>query len=466
VDPEAVRKQLRDVLKSPGFARNQRLSRFLEFIVERHLEARDFELKESVIGSEVFGRKSDYDTKQDPIVRTEARRLRARLSEYHESAPQAPPVIIELPKGGYVPLIRPGAEAPPPQRPGWKSVLGTRRFVLLGCALLTVLFAALVSQWLGPAHRSPIRADSPAYDLYRRARASETRPACVGVESSVELFEEAIAKDPSFAPAYAGLASMEAARSGFDRFSPSERAAMIAKGWAAAKKSMQLAPALPDTYDALAMMQTRHAQWRQAEAGFRHSIALGPSEPLWRNHFALFMLLPLGRIQEAIQESLKAEELDPREHEPHYALSIALRAVGRFDDADFHCEHAAENEAQLSVCWADILTRQGKSADAARILETTWNDELLKMGAQSLGVVYARAGRRVDAERIAAIVPRPSSKALIFAILGYKDRTFELLDQMLPMGPTRLGRDLLAPEFSLLRGDARLQAIRGKLGLP
>jgi hypothetical protein len=80
---EAVRKELASVLKSSGFARNGRQSRFLQFVVERHLEGRDLELKESVIGIEVFGRQPDYNPKADPIVRTEARRLRVRLTEYY-----------------------------------------------------------------------------------------------------------------------------------------------------------------------------------------------------------------------------------------------------------------------------------------------------------------------------------------------------------------------------------------------
>ena len=58
---EAVRKQLDRLLASPGFGRNERLSRFLRFVVDRHLEGRDQELKESLIAIEVFGRKPDYD---------------------------------------------------------------------------------------------------------------------------------------------------------------------------------------------------------------------------------------------------------------------------------------------------------------------------------------------------------------------------------------------------------------------
>ena len=88
------------------------------------------------------------------------------------------------------------------------------------------------------------------------------------------------------------------------------------------------------------------------------------------------------------------------------------------------------------------------------------------MGAESLGVAYARAGRSQDAERVAAMAPRPASKVLIFAALRDKARTFEFLDQMVPMGPTRVGRELIYPEFAFLRGDPRLKALRTRVGLP
>src|SRR6516162_7040285 len=103
---QAARRQLDRILASPGFARNERLSRFLRFVVERHLEGRDAELKESLLAIEVFGRPPDYDPKQDPIVRTEASRLRARLSEYYLGNGKDDPLVIELPKGGYVPALR------------------------------------------------------------------------------------------------------------------------------------------------------------------------------------------------------------------------------------------------------------------------------------------------------------------------------------------------------------------------
>jgi hypothetical protein len=83
IDVEAARRQLQRILASPGLVRNERMSRFLRFLVERHLEGSDNQLKESVIAVEVFGRKPDHDPSRDSIVRTEAGRLRARLAEYY-----------------------------------------------------------------------------------------------------------------------------------------------------------------------------------------------------------------------------------------------------------------------------------------------------------------------------------------------------------------------------------------------
>ena len=105
-EAQAARRQLERVLESPGFVRNERLSRFLRFVVERHLEGKDHELKESVIALEIFGRRADYDPRHDPIVRTEAGRLRARLSEYYLGDGKGDALVIELPKGGYVPVLR------------------------------------------------------------------------------------------------------------------------------------------------------------------------------------------------------------------------------------------------------------------------------------------------------------------------------------------------------------------------
>src|SRR4026209_1164003 len=97
-DPIAIRRQLEKVLSSKGFIQSKRLSHFLRFIVEKHLNGKDDELKETLIAVEVFDVKADYDSSQDSIVRTEAGRLRSRLVEYYAAEGIDVPVIIELPR--------------------------------------------------------------------------------------------------------------------------------------------------------------------------------------------------------------------------------------------------------------------------------------------------------------------------------------------------------------------------------
>ena len=118
-DPESARQQLERVLASPGFVKNARMSRFLRFLVERHLEGCDRQLKESVIAVEVFGRRPDHDPSQDSVVRTEASRLRARLAEYYIGEGKHDGIVIEVPKGGYTPVFRvrdPASQPAPPRK--------------------------------------------------------------------------------------------------------------------------------------------------------------------------------------------------------------------------------------------------------------------------------------------------------------------------------------------------------------
>src|SRR5262247_564875 len=142
-EAQAAQRQLDKILTSPGFARNERMSRFLRFVVERHLEGRDQELKESLIAIEVFGRAPGYDSKQDPIVRTEASRLRARLSEYYLADGKGDSMIIGLPKGGYVPVLRQAVtEAIPARRHSL-----TRALPIAAAAACVVIALIAMGAW-------------------------------------------------------------------------------------------------------------------------------------------------------------------------------------------------------------------------------------------------------------------------------------------------------------------------------
>jgi serine/threonine-protein kinase len=103
ISEEAIRTQLERILGSDGFARSERMSRFLRFIVEETLAGRGGELKEYCLGVEVFDRRDSFDPRTDPVVRGEARRLRFKLKEYYEGEGRSDGVRLTLPKGSYVP---------------------------------------------------------------------------------------------------------------------------------------------------------------------------------------------------------------------------------------------------------------------------------------------------------------------------------------------------------------------------
>jgi Tol biopolymer transport system component len=108
-----IRAELERVLASPAFTRSERQQRLLRFLVEEELAGRSADIKESVIGVEVFDRPRDFDPKTDPVVRVSAGRLRERLREFYEQRGNGESCRIEIPKGGYVPVFR--VKGSPPQ---------------------------------------------------------------------------------------------------------------------------------------------------------------------------------------------------------------------------------------------------------------------------------------------------------------------------------------------------------------
>jgi Tol biopolymer transport system component len=99
-----VRVQLERTLASELFLRSERLSAFLRFVVEQTLDGRENDLKEQMLGAELYGKGAEFDGASDPIVRVDARRLRDKLREYYAESPQDP-IRILLPKGSYVPVF-------------------------------------------------------------------------------------------------------------------------------------------------------------------------------------------------------------------------------------------------------------------------------------------------------------------------------------------------------------------------
>jgi hypothetical protein len=108
-----IEAHLHSILASPQFSKSDRMCRFLRFVVEHALRGSVDPLKEYSIGVAVFDKDPSFDPRIDNNVRTEARRLRAKLEEYYATIGQSDPVRIELPKGSYTPsfvAVQPRAE--------------------------------------------------------------------------------------------------------------------------------------------------------------------------------------------------------------------------------------------------------------------------------------------------------------------------------------------------------------------
>ena len=154
-----VRAELDRLLQSALFLQSDRLGRFLRFAIENALAGNTDLLKEYVIGTEVYDRKPPYHPSQDSIVRTEARRLRAKLKEYYESEGKQNPVFIYFRPGTYVPLFRrneslagPSSDGPSPESDllvkGVGVAVGVLPFVDLSNRPLSTLCAQGVTEEL------------------------------------------------------------------------------------------------------------------------------------------------------------------------------------------------------------------------------------------------------------------------------------------------------------------------------
>src|SRR3954453_8641680 len=113
--PEAIRAALERIVSSPQLESSPSLCRFLRYVVEETLAGRGRQIKEYSLGAEVFARGDDFDPRIDPIVRVQARNLRARMVKYYDGPGATEPIVIDLPKRTYVPVFTLRAEVAAPE---------------------------------------------------------------------------------------------------------------------------------------------------------------------------------------------------------------------------------------------------------------------------------------------------------------------------------------------------------------
>jgi hypothetical protein len=189
---ELVRRHTDQVLADQLFKNSQRYSNLLRFIVDRTLKGQLQDLKERVIGNEVFGRSPDYDTSADPTVRVAANEVRKRLINYYSKAGADQTVRIDIPVGTYVAdfiVSEPAAasEVPPAQ------LIEDKPRVLRGWPfLLIATVVAGLAMWIGVRSLLP----KPPIERFWAPMLNSSGPVLLCI-SSAPLNEDAATAEPN-----------------------------------------------------------------------------------------------------------------------------------------------------------------------------------------------------------------------------------------------------------------------------
>ena len=302
-----------------------------------------------------------------------------------------------------------------------------------------------------------------AYELYLKASALVDPHTGAALQQSIKLFEQVIAKDSTFAPAYAGFVDAWATLSVNQYGAAADEAS--AKMQPAADRALQLDPLLAQAHAAKGIVLARNRDWADSEAAFGRALALNRNLSSIRIAFAMNTLFPQGKVKDALQQLREALSRDPLPNDVRRHLVMLLVSDGRYDEAIDECQRVLAtdpDDRHTRQVMARALLHKGQAAEAIAIFE-----ELGDGSHHFRGYAYAITGRRAEAEALLAQPPHhPARLVIISAGLRDKDRTFEALERMAAENDPRVGRYITFPELAFIRDDPRMAAFRRKLRIP
>ena len=216
------------------------------------------------------------------------------------------------------------------------------------------------------------------------------------VEESIRYFEQAIKIDPTFAPAYVGLAdAYDGLATVFIGVPPWEMRPKVVE---AAHKALELDSELAEAYVLLAGVQQQQWQWADAEAGYRQALELNPNDAAAHRGLAHWLLFQ-GRIDEALAWSRRARELDPL-GDSTTGMGWILFCARRYDKAihELRSKLALRpNDALALWVVGFVLVADDRSEEAIPVLEKAVSVSDRSPGIMGVLVAaYAHAGRRTD----------------------------------------------------------------------
>ena len=256
-----------------------------------------------------------------------------------------------------------------------------------------------------PASRGT--SDKEAYDLYLEGRYYWLLRGADNVTRSIDYYRKAVARDPAFARAYAGLSM---AYEVLPNYAPDATDSLATLSMASARRAVELDSTLGDAQLALGLALDFRLRFREALVHYRKAVALDPASET-AHHWLGMSLMNMGRTDEAIAELSRATQLDPLAAAPASALSTGLLFARRYPEAIVAAQRTLTlDSAYAFAIWtlgmAQALDGQRDSAVATleRGVRLHADDSHLR---SALVLAYAAAGRWSDAERERAALQRP-----------------------------------------------------------
>jgi eukaryotic-like serine/threonine-protein kinase len=313
--------------------------------------------------------------------------------------------------------------------------------------------------------------NTEAYQLYVKARFLFDQWTKEGRKESVEYFQQAIARDSSFAAAYAGLSESYGLMA-FNGELPSSETRV--KAMSAANKALELDKSLAEGHAALGLVLALDLQWTQAGQELEQAISLNPNSAYAHLYLGWYLTFQ-GRGNDAIREMEMAEALEPASFMIYYTTGNVLNFARQYDRALQQYRKAKEmypaKNADLESDIGDSYLAKNMCSEAAAAY--AHSEELYgrQQNASALRKAYSISGRRGMLEKELSLASDPSTAgydpynaACYASLLGKKDEAFQFLEKGLN---ERRGIVFLKvdPQLDNLRSDPRYLDLLKRAGL-
>ncbi|MGB7926060.1 MAG: winged helix-turn-helix domain-containing protein [Pyrinomonadaceae bacterium] len=322
------------------------------------------------------------------------------------------------------------------------------------------------------AHR--YTGDIEAYELYLKGRFFWNKRTEEGLQKSVEYFELAIARDPKYALAYAGLSDSYAL---LNLYGSAQQKDAFPQAKAAAEKALAIDETLAEAHNALAYVKEQYEwDWAGAEREYKRAIELDPNYATAYQYYSEYLAL-LGRTEESVAHIRRARELDPLSLIINTELGYPHFCARRWDEALGYYRKALEIDPSFHFAVffaARCHVQKGEFdeaiAESRRAVALSGGSALTVAG---LGYAYAAAGRKGEAREVLRDLTSRSGRryvssyliATLYAGLGENDRALTWLEKAYEERDYLLVMLRIDPRLDGLRADPRFTDLLRRVGL-